>query len=182
MNCQNCGAPMRFDQEKIYFKCDYCTSIYFPEESRDGIRISDEESQLSCPICNLPLVLAFAEKIRVFYCNKCRGTLINQYQFLEVIQYIRSRAKEPPSIPPPLRREELARKILCPQCRRKMDTHPYGGAGNIVIDNCPNCRLNWLDHNELYRVTHSPDRGAREDDRKEFYERLFRSKKKSKDW
>lgn len=183
MNCQNCGAPMRFDQDKVYFVCDYCTSIQFPEESREGIRITDEEGELSCPICNLPLVLAFADKIQVSFCNKCRGILINQYKFLEVIQHLRSKAKEPPSVPPPMRSEELERKIDCPQCHRQMDTHPYGGPGNIVIDNCSHCLLNWLDHNELYRITHAPDRGASEDDVGEFYKRLFTSSKRpSGDW
>ena len=33
-----------------------------------------------------------------------------------------------------------------------MDTHPYGGPGNIVIDNCAGCELNWLDYGELQRV------------------------------
>jgi Zn-finger nucleic acid-binding protein len=174
---------MKFDQAKVYFVCEYCTSIYLPEESRDGIRITDEETGLSCPLCNIPLVLAFADKIQVFSCRKCHGILINQYKFLEVLQYIRSRAKETPIVPPPMRLEELERRILCPKCHRKMVTHPYGGPGNIVIDNCPHCLLNWLDHNELYRVTHAPDRGAREDDTREFYKRMFKSsKRKSNDW
>jgi Zn-finger nucleic acid-binding protein len=30
-----------------------------------------------------------------------------------------------------------------------MDTHPYGGGGNAVIDSCFVCRLVWLDAGEL---------------------------------
>ena len=37
-----------------------------------------------------------------------------------------------------------------------MDTHIYGGPGNIVIDNCPACRLNWLDFPELARIESAP--------------------------
>jgi Zn-finger nucleic acid-binding protein len=38
-----------------------------------------------------------------------------------------------------------------------MHTHPYAGGGNIVIDNCPVCAVNWLDHGELRRVVAAPD-------------------------
>jgi hypothetical protein len=33
-----------------------------------------------------------------------------------------------------------------------MDTHPYGGPGNVIIDNCERCELNWLDYGELAKV------------------------------
>jgi Zn-finger nucleic acid-binding protein len=37
-----------------------------------------------------------------------------------------------------------------------MDTHYYAGPGNIVIDDCSGCRLNWLDYGELARIIHAP--------------------------
>jgi Zn-finger nucleic acid-binding protein len=39
-----------------------------------------------------------------------------------------------------------------------MDTHLYGGGGNVVIDDCERCGLNWLDHGELDRIVRAPDR------------------------
>jgi len=27
-----------------------------------------------------------------------------------------------------------------------MDTHFYSGAGNVIIESCDACELNWLDH------------------------------------
>jgi Zn-finger nucleic acid-binding protein len=42
-----------------------------------------------------------------------------------------------------------------------MDVHPYGGPGNIVIDNCPHCRLNWLDSGEFFRVVRAPGKDRR---------------------
>jgi Zn-finger nucleic acid-binding protein len=39
-----------------------------------------------------------------------------------------------------------------------MDTHYYGGPGNVVIDDCSRCFLNWLDHGELMRIVEAPDR------------------------
>jgi hypothetical protein len=34
---------------------------------------------------------------------------------------------------------------------------PHGGPGNIVIDNCPNCHIIWLDYGEIYKIINSPD-------------------------
>ena len=35
------------------------------------------------------------------------------------------------------------------RCHKPMDTHPYYGGGNAVIDTCPRCQLVWLDAGEL---------------------------------
>lgn len=149
---------MIFDHEKICFSCEYCTSIYFPEESRDGIRATDEEIELACPVCKQLLAIAYAGFTRVSYCEKCRGILIRQPDFLPVIEYMRSKTLQPPVVPPPLPVLELQRKLTCPQCHQRMATHPYGGPGNVVIDNCARCLLIWLDHNELHCIIRAPDR------------------------
>jgi hypothetical protein len=33
-----------------------------------------------------------------------------------------------------------------------METHPYYGPGNIVVDTCSECGYLWLDHGEISRV------------------------------
>jgi Zn-finger nucleic acid-binding protein len=38
-----------------------------------------------------------------------------------------------------------------------MAAHIYGGPGNVVIDSCENCQVNWLDHGELRRMALAPD-------------------------
>ena len=38
-----------------------------------------------------------------------------------------------------------------------MDTHFYNGPGNVIIDDCDQCELNWLDHGELMRIVRAPD-------------------------
>jgi Zn-finger nucleic acid-binding protein len=40
-----------------------------------------------------------------------------------------------------------------------MDTHPYAGPGNVIIDSCGDCWLLWLDRGELARIAHAPDEG-----------------------
>jgi Zn-finger nucleic acid-binding protein len=38
-----------------------------------------------------------------------------------------------------------------------MDTHYYAGGGNVVIDDCSRCELNWLDAGELMAIARAPD-------------------------
>jgi Zn-finger nucleic acid-binding protein len=38
-----------------------------------------------------------------------------------------------------------------------MIDHPYGGPGNVVIDTCERCGVNWLDPGELRRIAMAPD-------------------------
>jgi Zn-finger nucleic acid-binding protein len=33
-----------------------------------------------------------------------------------------------------------------------METHPYYGPGNIVVDTCSECGYLWLDHGDISRV------------------------------
>ena len=57
---------------------------------------------------------------------------------------------------PPADGSDLRRKIDCPQCRHRMDTHFYAGPGNVVIDSCENCSLIWLDRGELMHIVRAP--------------------------
>jgi Zn-finger nucleic acid-binding protein len=55
----------------------------------------------------------------------------------------------------------LRRVRNCPRCRRRTETHVYGGGGNAVIDSCERCRLVWLDAGELTMlVRHVPERAT----------------------
>ena len=38
-----------------------------------------------------------------------------------------------------------------------MTSHNYGGPGNVVMDTCERCELNWLDPGELRRIALAPD-------------------------
>lgn len=52
------------------------------------------------------------------------------------------------------------RRLRCPACDGHMETHPYYGPGNVMIDSCAECDSVWLDHGELSRVERSS--GGRE--------------------
>ena len=155
MNCENCGAPMRLVRDRDYYVCDYCGTFHHPDPNRDGIRVLGESSDLECPVCQITLVTAALDHNRVWYCGNCRGILIHQGVLSFAVHYLRRQARDL-TLPRRFDPEELARPMRCPRCHRDMNTHPYGGPGNIVIDNCNECMLVWLDYGEMNRILTAP--------------------------
>ena len=164
MICEQCGAPMKLVVDKIYFRCEYCSWIYYPEATPDGVRSLGQPSTTNCPLCKIALSFAAIEDTPVLYCERCRGVLVQQQAFVPTIEKRRRHLNHKPVVPSPLDLRELDRRLYCPKCGKPMDTHPYGGPGNIVIDNCPECHLNWLDYQEFWRVVTAPDPHRRDDD------------------
>jgi Zn-finger nucleic acid-binding protein len=148
---------MRLDPDKEYLICDYCGTLHFPDANADGVRVLGEASSDHCPICAIPLVEATLASHRILYCERCRGMLILMGRFLAIIQDLRSRRE--PGVEPPTAPDwnGLQRHINCPHCGGPMDTHAYGGAGNIIIDDCEFCQVNWLDYGEMDRIVRAPD-------------------------
>jgi Zn-finger nucleic acid-binding protein len=147
---------MRLERDKDYLVCEHCRSNFFPQPDADGVVDLDEPSETGCPVCRAAMVHAAAANIRVLFCRECRGLLVGMDDFVSLVGELRSRNAEYLEQPRALDPGELERAVSCPRCRRRMHTHPYAGPGNIVIDNCPVCRLNWLDYRELRRVARSP--------------------------
>lgn len=163
MNCQNCGAPMVLVRQQDYWFCEYCGAFHFPPESEDGVRLLDAASEeMRCPLCRVQLSLGSIDGYQVRTCDRCRGVLAPQLSFGEIVKRRRAKASGPGVQPAALDRSQLERVIYCPGCSRKMETHPYYGPGNIIIDTCPHCRVLWLDFGELRQVTDAPgrDRGG----------------------
>jgi Zn-finger nucleic acid-binding protein len=157
MNCPNCGAPMRLLEDDECMTCEYCKTLQIPTKNKDGVGLLGEASNLSCPVCAVPLDKAVIDHRRILYCTSCGGSLIPMSTFVSVIDDLRSQqggAFENPRTPDPQR---LRRRILCPQCKQAMDTHYYGGGGNVIIDDCSRCELNWLDSGELTHIVRAPD-------------------------
>jgi Zn-finger nucleic acid-binding protein len=161
MCCPNCGAPLHLTENADSFSCPYCRSLYTLEQGDAGVRLLGERSSLACPVCSLPLENAALAGHRLLYCRTCQGMLLAMDDFVALIEELHSRYAG--SGVSRLRdRSALERHINCPQCHQPMDTHFYEGSGNIVIDDCSRCALNWLDKGELNRVLHAPDHsGAR---------------------
>jgi len=148
---------MRLEDGKDSLVCDYCKQVCVPQENHDGVRILGERSNLACPVCAVPLVHAAMARHRILYCAQCHGSLVAMPEFAALVGDLRvewRHAEGNPHAPDP---EELQRHVLCPQCRQPMDTHYYGGPGNVVIDDCSRCELDWLDAGELMSIARAPD-------------------------
>jgi len=156
MNCPSCGATMRLNSDEDHLKCEYCKSVFFPSKDDEGVSVLEVESGEECPVCDVPLKHAAMAKIRIRYCTKCRGMLIPMGAFLALMQGLR--AEDPGTlIAETPDRHDLKRRIGCPHCHRQMETHFYNGPGNVIIDDCEHCELNWLDNGELMRIVRAPD-------------------------
>ena len=169
MNCPSCGAPLRLEEDKDHAICDYCKNLYFPEKNEEGVRVLGQESDQDCPTCGALLVHAAMSGMRFLYCTQCRGMLIPMPTFVELTTALRAQLgaqAELRGTPDPW---DLERQIKCPRCHRRMDTHPYGGPGNVILDSCSKCFVNWLDHGELMRIAHAPDHTYRNAEERESF-------------
>ena len=153
MNCQHCGAPLQLVPHRDFFVCGHCDSLYHPDPNRDGLKLLEEPSGVACPVCREELVAGSVDRIRVQACSHCLGILTDNSGLLHFLRFVDVEPGAAELPPRPLRPEELARRVACPSCDRKMDTHPYSGPGNVVIDSCANCGLVFLDHGELDAIT-----------------------------
>jgi Zn-finger nucleic acid-binding protein len=147
---------MKLKPDMQSLKCEYCLSVYFPEKNDDGVRVLEEQSGNDCPVCQTPLVHAFVGKSPIIYCTKCNGMLVAMAMMETTIEALRAeRGGGAPPTPPD--KDDLRRKINCPQCHRPMDAHFYCGPGNVVIDSCEGCSILWMDRGEMMRIAHAPD-------------------------
>jgi Zn-finger nucleic acid-binding protein len=148
---------MRLKPDEDSYKCDYCHSVYLPEKDDDGVRVLGDQSSQTCPICNVPLVNAAIAQIRILYCTQCRGMLIPMSALQALVDELQLVQSGGALLQPPADAHDLDRKINCPQCHHRMDTHLYAGPGNVVIDSCEDCSQIWLDRGELMHIVRAPD-------------------------
>jgi len=156
MTCGNCGAPTRLDRSRGIFICDYCGSECMPPGGDDGVQVLGQ-TKFQCPSCSGLLSEGQLELHSLLYCAACRGMLIGMDDFGSVVETLRSYRDRPAAVLPPKNLNDGKLPRLCPRCSQPMDNHPYGGAGNVVIDTCEACSVNWLDKGELQRIASAPD-------------------------
>ena len=101
MNCANCGAPMRPDQDTGLVICSYCATARLPEQLADGVRIV-APTHLVCPGCQSLLAEGQLESQDLLYCQSCRGMLIPMGGFVGLIERLRLQRDRPVSSLPPM--------------------------------------------------------------------------------
>jgi len=134
----------------------------FPQGSpltTDRITPLDSELSSKCPVCSEPLQTGEIDGHKALYCRQCYGILIRNASFGDVIRNRRAaRIQQEGQDVRPIDPAEYDRTLNCPACHRRMETHPYYGPGNVVIDSCSGCGYVWLDHGELATLEHAAGR------------------------
>ena len=138
-------------------RCEYCQTVHRPDKSSDGVALLGQVSDLQCPLCAVPLEQALIGRHPTSYCTRCCGNLISMPVSVSLVEDLRAQQGGTSQIPHPPDPHGLQRRIHCPQCKQTMDTHYYCGPGNVIIDDCDRCELNWLDNGELMCIVRAPD-------------------------
>ena len=120
--------------------------------------LSTRPTGICCPVCRDGLVMGEIDGSQFAGCPSCRGMLFQQPVFAALIQHLRANFVAGEQTPRPMNPEELKIRRVCPTCDRQMETHPYGGPGNAVIDTCIACNLVWFDQGELTNLVRAPGR------------------------
>ena len=162
MNCPNCAAALELLPGRTHLRCPYCTSLAFPEPLDEGVVVLEGDHPDDCPACRQKLAVGALDGERVGHCRTCRGILLTNDHFARVVARLRESGQVRTRSAEPIDPRELRKVRNCPRCRRRADTHVYGGGGNAVIDSCTRCRLVWLDAGELTMLgRYVPERTAR---------------------
>lgn len=149
---------MRLERDRGLLVCGHCgTQHEAPTAVLERLEILSETSSV-CPVCSSPLSTARLEGYALICCTRCFGTLIDMDRFTAIIDAVRAVAARSVRTVLPRRQNPGERQIDCPTCRQPMLNHVYAGPGNVVIDSCEHCLVNWLDGGELRRIAVAPDR------------------------
>ena len=155
LDCQNCGAPKRYESYVDVFRCDHCGTLHMPTgRALNDVHIHDAPSTTACPLHHGPLHHAEADRWKVLQCPKCGGIFTDGTTFWKIVEFRRQQIQEP-TPPRELDPADLERRVECPDCSKSMVAHPYYGPGNFVIDYCTGCSSVWLDHGELRKAATS---------------------------
>jgi Zn-finger nucleic acid-binding protein len=145
---------MRVDNASGALTCNHCGSV---EQVPALVRYLERagESSTSCPTCTSPLAECRLEGHPLLFCDRCHGMLVAMELFVSIVEAAREHDDRTDVISP--RRQSPGSRVLtCPECRQPMVNHLYGGPGNLVIDACERCHVNWLDGGELRRIARAP--------------------------
>jgi LSD1 subclass zinc finger protein len=155
MNCPSCGAPLKLTAGNTSLRCDYCKLMVAVATDDTGVQFLDEARDLNCPACGAGLWHGVLAAVEVDACKTDRGLLVPMDWFEALVEKMRTLHTER-EIPSPIDEAELQRKVMCPRCHKRMDTHYYFGGGHAVMSTCEQCQLHWLDGGMLMRIVRMP--------------------------
>jgi Zn-finger nucleic acid-binding protein len=156
-DCPKCGAPTRIVRDKGLLVCDHCGGEQDAPAIAEPLELLGETSQ-PCPACTTLLSYSRLHGHPLLCCPTCGGLLIDMNRFTTIINAVRSSDVGTFRTTMPRRQNPGERTLACPSCRQPMASDHYAGPGNVVIDTCGRCLVNWLDQGELRRIALAPDR------------------------
>jgi Zn-finger nucleic acid-binding protein len=146
MNCPRCASALEaVGHVKHCAHCGWRNS----HDSDKGIAMIGEAVGAICPVCQGQLLSAQIEEETVAQCASCGGFMAEMESLQAIVARRRSGHAEGEKCTRPFHAAELERALSCPCCEGRMDTHPYFGGGNVVVNTCERCSLIWLDAGKL---------------------------------
>lgn len=124
----------------------------------EGGELSNTLVGVSCPECRTELMLGTVHGKQFAGCCNCGGMMFQREVFAAVLGHLRANYKMAELRPAPMDASKLDVKRVCPTCSGRLETHPYAGPGNEVIDSCNVCGVVWLDQGEFTNLVRSPGR------------------------
>ena len=121
-----------------------------------GGKVSAKVAGILCPTCRGPLRIGVVAGSQFAGCAACHGMLFQREVFARLVQHLRATTPDPKKRPQPMNPDELHVRRSCPTCNHTLETHPYGGPGNSVVDTCFACGIIWFDQGELTKLIEAP--------------------------
>jgi Zn-finger nucleic acid-binding protein len=147
---------MRVIRDKGLLICDHCGHQQETPLVEELETLG--ETTHGCPVCVTPLSQGRLHGHPVLHCASCAGLLIEMSRFTTIIDAVRAHDVGSFRTAMPRRQTPGERALVCPMCAQPLISHQYAGPGNVVIDTCSRCMVNWLDQGELRRIALAPDR------------------------
>jgi Zn-finger nucleic acid-binding protein len=148
---------MRIVRDKGLLICNHCGSQQDAPAIPEDLEVLGEAEQ-PCPACATPLSRSRLHGHPLLCCGQCAGLLIEMHRFVALIEAVRAHDVGAFRTAMPRRQNAGERTLNCPSCGQPFTSHHYAGPGNVVIDTCSRCLINWLDQGELRRIALAPDR------------------------
>jgi Zn-finger nucleic acid-binding protein len=148
---------MRIVRDQGLLVCDHCGSQQNAPAIPEELELLGETEQ-PCPVCAARLSRSRLHGHPLLCCPRCAGLLIEMNRFATIIDAVRAHDVGAFRTAVPPREKPGERTLSCPSCGQPFASHQYAGPGNVVIDTCGRCLVNWLDQGELRRIALAPDR------------------------
>ena len=116
----------------------------------------EQFGDFACPCCGLQMSKAVIDDEIIESCSNCKGLFIDREKFHDIAWSRRAAFEGADEAQIPISQEELKESRDCPKCHNTMETHPYYGPGNAVVDSCSRCQYVWLDAGELTTIERAP--------------------------